>query len=290
MSTKHPAIAFSKEKRMLSSTSRTLTYLSAFGYLAVGTVLFLAPKWSASQFPWNASSFVVMTIGGWCLGNAVFAWQGARLWDWKVVYPSLIYLWLFAILEAGVMTAFRAKVHADSIVAVSYLVMVGINVLTAFSGLFDVLQLRPSSHTEGTPVPAYVRGLTILFTFILSILAIGGFLAKTGGLSTTGGIFPEPLTLFSVRAFAAFFAAICLSALPLIWARNLTPMFPYGVAGVILIIPILLAALLNLNKFDFTGHPGGILYLGSYLFTLGVTAWGLWRYRPALRQTERIIG
>ena len=148
---------------MLSSTSRTLTYLSAFGYLLVGTVLFSAPQWSASQFPWNASSFVVMTIGGWCLGNAVFAWQSARLGDWKLGYPSLIYLWLFAIFEAAVMTAFRAKVHLDSVVAIGYLAMIGVNVLAALSGILDVLRLRPRTAVEGAPVPAYVRGLTIVF-------------------------------------------------------------------------------------------------------------------------------
>ncbi|HSB01708.1 MAG TPA: hypothetical protein VLE49_13745 [Anaerolineales bacterium] len=275
---------------MLSSTSRTLTYVSAIGYLLVGTALFLAPNWSAGQFPWNASSFVVMTIGGWCLGNAVFAWQSARLWDWKVVYPSLTYLWLFATFEAAVMIAFRAKVHLDSVVALGYVAMVGVNVLTALSGIIDVLRLRPGIAVDGAPVPAYVRGLTIFFTIVLSILALGGLLARAGGLSTEGGIFPEPLTIFSVRAFAAFFAAICLSALPLIWARNLTPMVPYGLAGIVLILPILIAAFMNLDKFDFSGRPGGILYIGSYIFTLVVTAWGLWRYRPALRRTERIIG
>ncbi len=275
---------------MLSSTSRTLTYGSAIDYLLVGTVLFFAPAWSAGQFPWNASPFVVMTIGGWCLGNAVFAWQSARSWDWRLIYPSLIYLWLFAIFEAAVMFTFRAKVHLDSVIAVSYLAMVGINVLNALSGISDILRLRPSAAVEGAPVPGYVRGLTIIFTMVLSVLALGGLLAKAGGLSTEGGIFPEPLTLFSVRAFAAFFAAICLSALPLIWARNLTPMFSYGLAGIVLIVPILIAAFLNLDKFDFSGRPGGILYIGSYLFTLAVTAWGLWRYRPVLRQTERILG
>lgn len=275
---------------MLSSTSRTLTYVSALGYLLVGSALFLAPGWAAKQFPWNASSFVVMTIGGWCLGNAVFAWQSARQWDWRLVYPSLIYLWLFATFEAVVMIAFSSKVHLGSIVALSYVAMIGVNVLSAISGIVDVLRLRPSAAVEGVSVPGYVRGLTILFTIVLSVLALGGLLARAGGLSTEGGIFPEPLTIFSVRAFAAFFAAICLSALPLIWARNLTPMFSYGLAGVVLIIPILIAAFVNLDKFDFGGRPGGILYIGSYIFTLVVTAWGLWHFRPAFQQAERILG
>lgn len=267
---------------MLSSASRTLTRLSAVSYLLVGTMLFLAPNWAAGQFPWNVSSFVVMTIGGWCLGNAAFAWQTARLWDWKRVYPSLIYLWLFGIFEAGVMLAFRDKVNVGSIVAYSYVAAIAINVLAAVIGFSDVLRLRPTTAVDGRPVPAYVRVLTTIFTINLGILALGGLRAAAGGLSTEAGIFPEPLTLFSVRAFAVFFAAICLSALPLIWARNLTPMFAYGQAGLVLVIPILIAALVNLDKFDFSARPGGMLYIGSYLFTLVVTAWGLWNYRAPL--------
>jgi len=275
---------------MLSSISRTLTYLCALCYLLLGAALFLAPDWAAGNFPWNVSSFVVMTIGGWCLGNAVFAWQSARLWDWRLVYPSLIYLWLFGIFEAAVLVAFRDKVNVASIVAFGYMLTIGINVLTALIGIIDWLRLRPNISVDGVPVPAYVRGLTTFFTINLSILALGGLLARAGGLSTEGSLFPEPLTLFTVRAFAAFFAAICLSALPLIWARNLTPMFSYGWAGLILIIPILIAAFVNLDKFDFSGRPGGILYLGAYIVVLVFVAWGLWRYRPALHQTEGIPG
>jgi hypothetical protein len=266
---------------MLSSVSRTLTYLSGLCYLVLGALLFFAPEWTASNFAWNVSPFVVMTIGGWCLGNAVFAWWSARLWRWAVVYPSLIYLWVFGIFEAAVLIAFRDRVNAGSLVALSYLITIAINVLTAIAGFLDVLRLRPSIRADGVPVPAYVRGLVIFFTFNLGILALGGLLAGVGGLSTEGRIFPEPLTLFTVRAFAAFFAAIFLSALPLIWARNLTAMYPYGQAGLILIIPILIAAFFNLDKFDFSGQPGGILYLGAYLVVLIAVAFGLWRYRDA---------
>ena len=88
--------------------------------------------------------------------------------------------------------------------------------------------------------------------------------------------------------FAAFFGAICLSALPLLWARNLTPLFAYGQAGIMLTIPIVIAALVNLDKFDFAARPGGILYLGAYLFTLLTTMWGVWHYSPAFRQSQRI--
>lgn len=275
---------------MLSSTSRTLTRLSALSYLSIGAVLFLAPSWSSGQFPWNVSAFVVMTIGGWCLGNAVFAWQSARLWDWKTSYPSLAYLWLFGIFDAAVMLAFRDKVNLASPVALGYVAAVGINVVAAVVGLLDVLRLRPSLTGSGTPLPGPARGLIILFALGLSVVAAGGLLARAGGLSTEGGLFPEPLTLFSVRAFAAFFAALCLSAVLLIWSRNPTSLFSYGLAGMALMVPVLIAAFANLDKFDFSSRPGGILYIGAWVVTLVVTAWGLWHYRPAFRQTEGIPG
>ena len=86
---------------MLSSTSRTLTYLCAACYLLLGAALFLAPNSLADRFAWSVSPFVLMTMGGWCLGNAAFAWQSARIWQWKSIYPSLIYLWSFALRSTG---------------------------------------------------------------------------------------------------------------------------------------------------------------------------------------------
>jgi hypothetical protein len=231
-----------------------------------------------------------MTIGGWCLGNAVFAWQSARSWDWKTIYPSLTYLWLFGIFDAAVMLAFRDKVNLESIVALGYVAAVGVNVLAAVIGTIDVLRLRPNVRVDGTPVPGYVRGLMIVFTIVLSTVAAGGLFARAGGLSTEGGLFPEPVTLFTVRAFAAFFAAVCLSVVLLIWNRNSAPMFSYGLAGLAIIVPILIAAFANLDKFDFSGRPGGFLYLGGWIVTLIVTAWGLWRYRQTSVQRERVPG
>jgi hypothetical protein len=274
---------------MLSSTSRILTYISAGCYLLLGAILFLAPGWGSGKFAWNVSPFVLMTIGGWCLGNAVFAWQSARNWRWALVYPSLIYLWLFGIFEAFVLIAFRDRVNLEPALGFSYIVTIGVNALTAIMGMIDYLRLRPDGRAEGTAIPGYLRALIIFFTLNLAILALGGLFARAGGLSTEGGIFPEPLTLFTVRAFAAFFAAICLSALPLAWARNLTPMFSYGQAGLILIVPILIAAFVNFDKFDFSGRPGGLLYMGAYIVVFVLVAWGIWYYRSAAPQVQRMV-
>ncbi len=53
------------------------------GFGALGVVLFVAPAWSAERFPWGVSDFVAMTIGGWCIGSAVLAWQAAHTWRWR---------------------------------------------------------------------------------------------------------------------------------------------------------------------------------------------------------------
>ena len=119
---------------MLSFTSRSRVRLSAVCYLLLGAVLFLAPTWSSGEFPWKVSPFVVMTIGGLCLGNAAFAWQSARLWRWSVVYPSLIY--------------FRDKVVLHSPLALGYVLAIGLGSLTALIGMLDYLRLRPRVDAE----------------------------------------------------------------------------------------------------------------------------------------------
>ncbi|HXD09971.1 MAG TPA: hypothetical protein VN653_07915, partial [Anaerolineales bacterium] len=88
---------------MLSKTSRSLTYLNAMLNAVLGALLFLLPEKLAPVFAWKVTSFMTMTIGGWCLGNAWLAWFVARRWQWSLVYPALYYLWLFGILELGVL-------------------------------------------------------------------------------------------------------------------------------------------------------------------------------------------
>ena len=116
---------------MLSSTSRTLTRIFCHLLFLLGSVLFLAPNWAVGNFPWNVSPFVVMTIGGWCLGNAVFAWLSTRIWDWKLIYPSLIYLWLFGLLKLPSCSRSATKSAWDRSWHWSYMVTIGVNVLAA---------------------------------------------------------------------------------------------------------------------------------------------------------------
>ncbi|HET7087285.1 MAG TPA: hypothetical protein VFL17_01410 [Anaerolineae bacterium] len=256
---------------MLSLTSRWLTRALAALYAILGAILFLAPEWSAASFSWNISPFVAMTIGGWCLGNAVFAWEGARIWRWSIVHPLLIYLWLFGLLETTVLITFSDRVILNVPLAWPYIGTLLLTILAGLLGVIDWLRLRPPLTPEGAPVSRTARGLIVFFVVFVGALAIGGTQAQPGGLSTEGGIFPEKLTLFTVRAFAAFYAALSLAALPLLWARGIAPVLAVGRAGIGLIVPITAAAIVNLAQFDFAARPGGLLYFAAYVGTLVVT-------------------
>ena len=93
----------------LSTLSRGLTYISAAFYFLVGLTMFLAPAWTAADFAWKVSPFVAMTIGAWCIGNAVMAYESARVWRWTITHPALIYLWAFAITDTVVFIFFWDK-------------------------------------------------------------------------------------------------------------------------------------------------------------------------------------
>ncbi|HET7181754.1 MAG TPA: hypothetical protein VFI15_05925, partial [Candidatus Limnocylindrales bacterium] len=99
-------------------------------------------------------------------------------------------------------------------------------------------------------------------------LAVGGFLAGDGGLSTTGKVFPEPLTLFTVRGFAAFYLALAIGIGALLVRPGVGTAVMLGIAGIALIVPILVAAILHLGAVDFAGRPLGILYLAAYAVVL----------------------
>lgn len=264
---------------MLSPLLRRLTLLLAILYAALGLILFLAPVWSAANFSWKISSFVAMTMGGWCFGNAYHAWESARIGRWSIVYPSLIYLWVFGILELLVLFLFRELLILNVPLAWPYILTLGLTVVATIAGIVTWLRERPSLTQVGLAVPLWIRPVIIFFVVFVGLLALLGGRAQSGGLSTEGGIFPQPLTLFTVRAFAAFYAALAFSALPLIWTRNLAPWLLYVRAGLGLLIPILLAALLHLDQFDFANRPGGLLYIGAYVAALVVAIFILAVYR-----------
>lgn len=264
---------------MLAPKTRAAIRIGSLLYLALGLVLFAGPGFAASTFPWSVSPFVAMTIGGWLLGNGVALWFASGPGPAPRVMPVLAYVAAFSAFELLVVIAFRGALKLDVLLAIPYLVTLGVSLVAA---AFGMLELRRSGEVvvaADEPLAPRERGLLLGLLVFVTALSVGGFLAGPGGLSTTGQIFPEPLTLFTVRAFAAFYLALAVGIAALLLRPGVASALMLGIAGIALIVPILAAALLNIGAFDFAGRPLGILYLAAYAVVLVPTALFLVRHR-----------
>lgn len=250
---------------MLSNMSRGLTYLLAFLYAVVGVFLFLLPEQLAPVFAWKVTPFMSMTIGGWCLGNAWLAWITARRWQWKLVFSSLLYLWLFGLGELLVLFNFRDRLVLAHPIAWLYLVTLVVNAVAAVIGVIDWLRIRPALASSYPVLNRLEYGATLAFVLFVGFLGVYGSLAQIGAPGTSGGIFPELMSLFTLRSFGMFYLSIALGAVPFLWHRNVNNVLHHGLASYGLIIFITAAALIHIGLFDFAARPGGLAYFLAYL-------------------------
>lgn len=250
---------------MLSNLSRWLTYTCAFLYAILGALLFLLPEQLAPVFAWKVTAFMTMTIGGWCLGNAWLAYINAHRWEWKLVYSSLIYLWLFGVGELIVLFLFRDKLKLEHPIAWLYLIALIVNVLTAGVGVFDYLRLRPSNQLSGTAITKVQSLPAVAFVLFVGFLGMYGMTAQIGDTGTNGGIFPEVMSLFTLRSFGVFYFALALGVVPYFWDRSLNAVLHHSFAAYPLVVFITAAAFIYIGLFDFAERPGGLAYFGVYL-------------------------
>lgn len=250
---------------MLSNVSRWFIYACALLYGILGVLLFLLPEQLAPVFAWKVTTFMTMTIGGWCIGNAWLAYITARRWEWKLVYTSLIYLWLFGIGELIVLFLFRDKLKLEHPIAWLYLITLIINTLAAFIGVFDYLRIRPSNKLSGPSITKIQRLPVIVFVIFVGFLGLYGLTAQIGDIGTNGGIFPEVMTLFTLRSFGVFYLSLALGVVPYFWDKSLNAILHHAFAAFGLILFITAAAFIYIGLFDFAEHPGGLAYFGAYL-------------------------
>lgn len=283
-----------KEIGALSSLSRNLTRVMAGLFTVLGLVLFIAPDWATTNFPWKISPFVAMTMGGWYLGSAFVAWDCARVWRWSSIYAELVLLWLFGLFEVVVLIVHREALRFDTVMAWLYLLSMAVAAITSVTGTIDFMRLRPALMVEGAPVGWLMRVGMVIFIGGVLFISVVPLMGITVALN--GKIIPEKLTLFTAHSFGAFYLAIAFSPLPLLWAKGMAPILQLERGGLALIVAILAAALVNLNKFDFANRPGGLIYLGAYLTVLIVILATLAYYRkrtttdPTLREQAPLIG
>jgi hypothetical protein len=263
---------------MLTNLSRFFTYLTALLYAALGAVLFIFPEQISLVFAWKVSPFVTMTIGGWCLGNAWLAFLAARRWRWDLVYSTLFYLGLFGVFETAIAFLFREKLQLGHPTAWLYLATLGINLLMTLLNMVEYPRLLPELTPDGPPVSRLLRGLNLVFIVFVAFLGYYGLTAKIGDFGTNGGIFPEIISLFTLRSFGAFYLSLALGVIPLLWAKSARSYLSHGFLSSGLLLFITLAACVYLRIFDFRAHPSQMIYIGTYLVVGGVVALLLWKF------------
>ena len=250
---------------MLSNASRWLTYLTAILYAIVGLFLFILPEQLAPVFAWKVTPFMTMTIGGWCLGNAWLAWITARRWQWSLVFTSLIYLWLFGLGELLVLFNFRDKLVLVHPIAWLYLITLIVNALTAVIGFIDWLRLRPALSSASSNFSTGQNAAIMAFILFVGFLGLYGSTVQVGAPGTNGGVFPELMSLFTLRSFGMFYLALALGVVPYLWHKNLNAVLHHGFAAFGLILFITVAAFVYIGLFDFGARPGGLAYFLAYL-------------------------
>jgi hypothetical protein len=255
----------SEKTIMLSNLSRGLTYATALLYGVLGAVLFLMPEQLAPSFAWNVTAFMTMTIGGWCLGNAWMAFICAVRWDWKRIYPSMLYLWLFGISQVLVVASFRDKLKLEHPLAVLYLLTLAVNIICTLVTSLDRVRVRSSHAFSGQSLTLAQRLPTFGFVLFVGFLGFYGVTAPLGAPGTNGGIFPEIMSAFTLRSFGAFYLCLALAVIPLFREKNPQTLLHHAFAAYGLIFFITLAAFVYIHLFDFIARPGGLAYFGAYL-------------------------
>jgi hypothetical protein len=250
---------------MLSNLSRSLTFATALFYGLLGAALFSLPEQLAPAFAWKVTAFMTMTIGGWCLGNAWLAFISAWRWDWKRIYPAMIYLWLFGVSQMLVVVSFRENLKLEHPIAWLYLLTLAVNVLAALAASVDWLRARPSHAFSGQAITLHQRWPAFAFVLFVGFLGLYGLTAPIGAPGTNGGIFPEIMSLFTLRSFGAFYFCLALAVVPLFWEKNLQTALHQAFAAYGLIFFITLAGFVYIGLFDFSARPGGLAYFGAYL-------------------------
>ena len=250
---------------MLSNQSRVLTYLMALLYTILGGLLFFMPGAMAPVFAWKVTPFMTMTIGGWCFGNAWLGWVVAQRWQWSLVQPSIIYLWLFGLGESIVVLLFRGKLSLTHPIAWLYVLTLLANILAAGVGLFDLVRIKPAIESSSKRVNGVQIAGLVVFTAFVGFLGLYGSFIKNGSVGTNGGIFPEIMSTFTLRSFGVFYLSLSLAVVSLFWNRNLQTQLSHGFASYGLIVFITAAAFAHIKLFDFVARPGGLLYFAAYL-------------------------
>jgi hypothetical protein len=252
--------------------------------LAVFGVLALMPDWAVAQFPWGVGPIMAQTMGAWGIGTAAMAVLAATQSRQDRILGLNVYLWLFGILQLLVVVAFFDRLQLGRVLTWPYLIGLVALAASGVAGIVGWWSERPDLRGPHGTVTWWMRAIAIGLGGFTALLAIGTLIAGPEGRTAQGGVVPEPMSLFSIRAFSAFLAAISVATFSMLLPRNPRPAWELDSGGFILSTAILIVALLHLGAYGFGSELGGFVYIGAYAIAsiVFVIIWVLPRVRPEL--------
>jgi hypothetical protein len=251
----------------LRTAWRALFALAVVAYVATGVPLFLAPSWSSDNFAWKVSPFVAMTAGAWCLGTAVFAAWAVLERRWEPIRPCILYVLSFGATQLAVALYESDLLRTDVALAWPYLAALGLSVVGGVLAVADGrAQLGPDRRPGGLEVTPFMRRVDVFFVaFVWFLTAVALWAPER---ATNGAIFPEPLSLFSLRAFGVFYFSLGVAFVALLYDRRADAVVVGMWCGLALVVPILVATAVHADSFDLSAHPGQVLYPTAYVAAL----------------------
>ena len=195
----------------------------------------------------------------------------------------MIFLWSFSLLELSVLLVHSDLLRIGAAFGWPYLAVIVIAALVSLYGIYDWVRLRPRAMSKGKAKSSLTHLTIVLFVIFVFIIAIFPIL----GYGKNRQVFPEPLTVFTLQAFGVFYLSLVIGVLPLLREKYILPFLFYTRMGLVLVCTITLAAVFNLDKFDFTARPGGLIYWGAYLLAGVIAAIYVARNWSYSRQAER---
>lgn len=249
---------------MLHLVARVLLGVGAAAFLIIGVPSFLAPTWAVGEFPWTVGPFLAQTIGGWSIGTAAIAIHAVAGGLSRRLYGLLIYLGLFGLGQLAVVVAFSARLQTGHLLTWPYLIGLGALAIGAACAALSLRSGDIAAADLGRRAPWWIRAIAALVGAFVLFLAVGTLVAGPEGATARGEVLPEPMGLFSIRAFSAFLFALAAAILSLVLSSRVGPYRSLGLSGLYLIVPITLAAALNFALFD-AGKPGTLVYFWAYV-------------------------
>ena len=152
---------------------------------------------------------------------------------------------------------------------------------TAVTALFFAVEYsrqRAVIAPLGEPTRWIDNLLVIVFILFVAFLGFYGLTAVEGSRGLNATIFPEPMSMFTLRAFGSFYLAISIAAIPLLFARGRKNVLSHGYALYGLLVFITIATAVFIGHFDFAGRPTQLIYPGVYVTVAIVVGFYLLRY------------